>query len=279
MAPPEGARLTERRSAPPRPTRPASRPPAGAPREPRPPRAQELTEERREAILAAYGAQTPQADEPLRKVYIRIAAELHVTRKMVADVLKGIAGRVEPTDELRQAVGERYRQFVRAMERPPESRHSLLAREYGLTRLQVSAILQSLQQDLPDPQQQEPIVLFRIEQAYWRHLHRDATALEQIPDAIAAEQGVHPWVAARYLDLIHDDPRRLQKTPLPDAETQQRILAGYKRFLSGDAPYPEGLHATLAAETGVHVRQVHRLLLEQRWAARRARSVPGGDAA
>jgi hypothetical protein len=178
---------------------------------------------------------------------------------------------VELTDTVQLAVIERYQQFVRGMVRPPESRHGALAQEFGLTRLQVREALQSLRQALPDPQQQEPTLLFRIEQAYWRHLGQGDKPLDQLPDTIAAEQSVHPWVVVRYLDLIHDDPTRLQNTPLPDAATQQRILAGYERFLAGDAPYPGGLHAALAAETGATVRQVHRLLLEHRWAARRAR--------
>jgi len=158
------------------------------------------------------------------------------------------------------------------MERPPESRHRALARELGLTQRQVNIALQALREALPTPQEEERGVLFRVEQAYWRHLRQSALPLDQIPAAIAAEQGVHPWVVARYLDQIHDDPARLQAVTLPDEETQQRLLDGYHRFLAGDAPYAQGLHATLAAETGATVRQVHRVLLEYRWAMRRGRS-------
>jgi hypothetical protein len=242
----------------------------------RPPRERELTEERRAAILAAYQAQPKQENEPLRRVFARIAAELNVTRQMVAEVLQRVAARREVPDAVREAVGQRYQEFVRKMERPPESRHRALAREFGLSGQQVNELIFTLAQILPDPSHEEPIVRFRIEQAYWRALKQGHLPLDAIADAIAAEQGVAPWTVARYLDLIHDDPAKLRTAPLPDTATQQRILAGYERFLGGDAPYPEGLHATLAAETGATVRQVHRVLLEHRWAVRRA-ATEGGE--
>jgi hypothetical protein len=240
-------------------------------RAPRPPRATDLTEERRSAILAAYHEQPRQEGEPLRNVYGRLAAALNVTRKLVADVLQGEIGRHELTEAVRRAVAARYQEFVGKMERPPESRHRVLAEEFGLSRTQVNEALLAMHRSLPDPRSQDRAGLFRIEQAYWRHLRRGDEPLERIAEVIAAEHQLAPWIVARYLDLIHDDPAKLQSTPLPDAETQQRILAGYERFLAGDGPTAESLHAALAAETGATPRQVHRVLLEHRWAMRRLR--------
>jgi len=212
-------------------------------------------------------------ETPARVIHAQLANQCHVTKKLVAEVVGRSA--VRPlTDALRREVGERYRQFVERMERPPESRHRILAREFGLSRPQVNEVLAALGATLPNPRDADRAALLRIEQAYWRHLQEGRTPLDAIPAAIASEQSADPWVVARYLDMIHDDPARLSKVPLPDEATRRRILEGYARYLTGEMPYPDGLHATIAAETGASVRQVHRVLLEYRWDARRSRAQP-----
>jgi hypothetical protein len=111
---------------------------------------------------------------------------------------------------------------------------------------------------------------FRIEKAYWRLLRESSLPLPELWPALAVEVGVTPWQAARVIDLIHEDPRRLSSTEPPAPEQARAINAAYEAYLAAPAP-PEGpLHPAIAAQTGVTPKQVYRALLEYRQAQRQA---------
>jgi hypothetical protein len=200
-------------------------------------------------------------------VNARIAAELHVTRKMVAEVLES-APRELP-EAVQSALEEAYRRFVEHMQRPPEGRRRLLARTFNLSKRQVTQALAALLQTSPDYRELDRPALFQIEQAYWRHLRTRDVPLDRLAAAVATELALPLWPVARYLDWLHDDPRKVRGAPLPGAETQARILAGYERYLEGAAPAEPNLHTLLAASTGASPVQVYRVLLEHRWEERR----------
>ncbi|MBI3911978.1 MAG: hypothetical protein HY320_13735 [Armatimonadetes bacterium] len=231
----------------------------------KPPRQTVLTEELQRMILAAAGRLPTTI--PLKQRHVKIADALNVARKLVAQVLleqqRQTAREVTLPEELQEAIRADYQRMVMANERPLEGRHRLLARQYNLTQTQLQTVLRPLHVSLPSPHSLTREQRFTIEKGYLARRGSGGSRLETIR-ALARELGLHEWQVARYIDMIHEDPRRLENVPDCSEEQAERIRTEYRRYLESPAP-PEGpLHPAIGEKVGVHPKQVHKVLLTYR---------------
>ena len=127
-----------------------------------------LTEELRQRILAE--ADRLPATMRLKQKHVKLAEQLNVARKLVAQVLlerlRQAAREVRIGPAEQEAIRRRYQEMVMANERPPESRHRLLARQFGLTEAQVRAVLKPLLTSLPSPHDLTREQRFQVEKAF-----------------------------------------------------------------------------------------------------------------
>ena len=139
----------------------------------------------------------------------------------------------------------------------------------GLTEAQVRAVLKPLLTSLPSPHDLTREQRFQVEKAFLTRISAGAEYGAAV-QSVAEELGFHPWQVARYLDMIHEDPRRLAKVPDCSADEVERIHSAYREYLAGEGPPEAPLHVTIAERVGVTPKQVHKVLLAYRYGLRRA---------
>lgn len=238
-----------------------SRPPAA-----RTPRATELTEELRATILSHYAEWEGRDDIPLRRVHAEIADKVNAARSLVASVLAEVrTPQVALTEEQRQAAVERYRDYVRRMERPAAGRRTSISRELGIGRQQVVTAVREWAAGQPSITDLSREELFRIERAFFQYAD-GSIPIAEISQRVAEELGYSEWQVERWIDVLHDGEFRDIEEIAPDQ--REAVIAAYLEYLQGDGPPPRSLHMVMGERFGLHPRQVHKVLVDYRLACR-----------
>jgi len=231
----------------------------------RQPRTTVITDELRAAIIAAYEQYSADPNARLAAIHSRIASELHVARRAVAET---IACHISPkqaiTPELRQQIVALYEGYVQRGERPPGGRRRAIASALGLSFAQVAGMLREWRSRIPDVRTLSREELFAIEKAYWRHLEAKDVPLSEMAAAIASELGYTEWQVARRIDMLHEDRSMVASAKDPGPEARAKLEAAYREYLASDSPPPDSLHSTLAKRFGLTSRQVYLVLLDYR---------------
>ncbi len=261
------AKSTGAAASPPAAARRAATPPRPPASPPRPPRATELTEEKREEVLRAYEAYEGRDEVPLRRIHADIAERTNLARALVASVIASV--RTPPaslTDEQREMVIARYREYVRTMARPQGGRRATIARDLNLGRQQVVTAVREWASTQPSITDLSRDDLFRIERAYCAAAAAGAP-LEGLAARIAQELGYSEWQVERWMDMLHDGD--FSDVEEPSADQREAVISAYHEYLGGDGPPAKSLHVVLGDRFGLAPRQVHKILMEYRLDLRR----------
>jgi hypothetical protein len=239
-------------------------------RPPREPKAGTLTPEIRERITQVYQEEFAGRPIQTRDVHAQIANRLWLKRQLVADVIRELVQtNVTLTDDLRARAIEMYQRFVESGHRPDGGRRRAISSALGLPYKQVMKVIREWSMSeyekspTPNPSRQQ---LFEVERLYWEELGAQRYRLTELPERIAAQLGfVTRWQVLRWLDVLHDDERAFSNVPDPPPEAQEKILEGYRQYLSSAAPPEHGLHYSIAGQIPkVSPRQVHKILQSYR---------------
>ncbi len=231
------------------------------------PRATELTEERRAQILSAYQEYEGRDETPLRRIHAEIAEKTNLARALVARVIAEV--RTPPaalTEEQRESIIARYREYVRTMARPATGRRATIAREMGLSRQQVVTVVREWGASQPTVTDLSREELFRIECAYCSALEA-GEPYDGLARRIASKLGFTEWQVERWIDMLHDGD--FSDVDDPTDEQKEMVISAYQEYLQGDGPPPKSLHVVLGERFGLVPRQIHKTLVEYRLDRRR----------
>ncbi len=222
-----------------------------------------LTGELKDRVLQEYETYRDRPDYPLRKIHREIARKLGVKRALVLEALQGIAKRRVLTPEEEAEVIKRYRDYVERMERPPAGRRKTIAKDLEVPFRLVASAVQGWKRGQRPVEELTREQRFEIEKVYFRDLG-EGKSFKEILAEIEQKSGLGRWQILRWLDLIHDGEKPLQKVPQVTEEQGQSIISGYLDYLSAPAPPGPFLHTLLAEKSGATYKQVHKVLLTYR---------------
>lgn len=237
-------------------------------RQPRPPKASQLTDELRAKIETVYQTYKDSTDS-LKKLHAKISNEVWIKPMLVAEVVKRLHHKpvksetCSLSEELRNQVLTRYLAMVRDNERPPEGRRAAIAKEFNLPNREV--ILAVREWSFSVMGQLNRIQLFAVEKEYWGFIENGGCRFADLPKLIservefASEEQVSRW-----LDQLHDDSKIGKNLPPISEEQIAQIVDAYRNYLQETAPPEESLHWTLAKRYGVLPTQVHKTLCDYR---------------
>lgn len=255
-------------NAPKPPTRPPRAPGTRPAAPPRPPQIKVLNDAVRAQIQDRFHQLRSQPDLRLRQVHGQIAKDLHVARPLVVQVTAEL---IEPdpplSPEQKAAAVERYRAFVSTNTRPLGGRRRTIARDLGVTYGQVVEAVKEWAMVGREAGELSRGRMFEIEKAYFRLL-KSGVPYFGVAGRIASEMGMEEWQILRRIDLLHEDPRRVENVSDPTPEQRGAILQAYSEYLNGGEPPTDALHPTIASRVGVANNQVFKVLLVYRNALR-----------